>query len=64
MRRMDEGIVTSEKCWSGIEEEMSEISKELVETWRNFFKCNPKILTEEKSWRTQKSNQNIVMGEE
>ena len=37
MRRMDEGIVTSEKCWSGIEEEMSEISKELVEKWRIFL---------------------------
>ena len=27
--RMDEGVGTSEKCWSGIEEKMPEISKEL-----------------------------------
>ena len=28
-RRVDEGVVLSEKCWSGIEEKMPEISKEL-----------------------------------
>ena len=28
-RRMDEEVVTSEKCWSGIEEKISQISKEL-----------------------------------
>ena len=27
--RMDEGVVSSEKCWSGIEEKMPGISKEL-----------------------------------
>ena len=27
--RMDEGVVTSEKCWSGIEGKMPEISREL-----------------------------------
>ena len=26
--RMNEGVVTSEKCWSGIEEKMPEMSKE------------------------------------
>ena len=28
-----------------------------------FFLSDPEILTEEKSWRTWKSNQNIVMDE-
>ena len=28
-RRMDEGVVASEKCWSGIAEKMPEISKEV-----------------------------------
>ena len=44
---------------------------ELVETWRclkilekEMSKSNPEILTEEKSWRTWKSIQNIVMDEE
>ena len=44
---------------------------ELVEKWtslnvleRKICKLNPKILTEEKSWRTWNSNQNIVMHEE
>ena len=70
--RMDEGVVTLEKCWSGIEEKMPEISKEL--NWlrseqaqcsrEGIFQSDPKILTEEKSWRTWKSNQNIVMDEE
>ena len=65
--RMDEGVVTSDKCWSGIEQRMPEISKEL--NWlrsghvsmfsrRKICKFNPKILMEEKSWRTWKSNQN------
>ena len=67
---MDEGVVTSEKCWSGIEENMPETSAriELVDQWtslnvleRKICKLNPKILTEEKSWRTWNSNQNIVM---
>ena len=31
-RRMDERIVTSEKCWSGIEEKMSEISRKVNQT--------------------------------
>ena len=29
MRWMDEGVVTSEKCWNGIEEKMPEISREV-----------------------------------
>ena len=44
---------------------------ELVEKWtclnvleKKIFKSDPKMLTEEKSWRTWKSNQNIVMDEE
>ena len=44
---------------------------ELVEKWTCFnalkkenFNCNPKILMKEKSWRTWKSNQMIVMNEE
>ena len=44
---------------------------ELVEKWtclnvldKEIFEGDPKILTEEKSWRTWKSNQNIVMDEE
>ena len=28
-RWMDERVVTSEKCWGGIEEKMSEISREV-----------------------------------
>ena len=28
-RRMDERVVKSEKCWSGIEEKMPEISREV-----------------------------------
>ena len=32
--------------------------------WLTIFKSDPKILTEEKSWRTWKSNQNIVTDEE
>ena len=43
---------------------------ELVEKWtclnvlkKEFFESDPKILTEEKSWRTWKSNQDIVMDE-
>ena len=53
-RRMDEGVVTSEKCWSSIEEKMPENLKriELVEKWnvleKDIFKSDPKILTEEK----------------
>ena len=71
--RMDEGVVTSERCWSGIQEMMPEISKriELVEKWtchnvleKKLFLNDSKILTEENSWRTWKSNQNIVMDEE
>ena len=54
---MDEGVVTSEKCWSGIEEKMPENLEriDLVEKWpclnvleKDIFKINPKILTEEK----------------
>ena len=44
---------------------------ELVEKWtrlnvleKDFFNSDPKILTEEKSWRTWKSKQNVVMDEE
>ena len=44
---------------------------ELVEKWtrlnvleKEIFKSNPKTLMEEKSWRTWKSNQNIMMDEE
>ena len=29
-RRMDVRIVASEKCWSGIEEKMPEISREVI----------------------------------
>ena len=72
-RRMDEGVVTSEKCWSGIKEKMPEIAKEL--TWlrsgrvsnvleEEIFKRNPKFLTKEKSWRTWKGHQNVAMDEE
>ena len=61
-RWMDERVVTSEKCWSGIEEKIREISREvnyeLVETWtclnaleRKIWKINPKILMDEKSWK-------------
>ena len=44
---------------------------ELVETWtcfdaleRKIWKINPKILMDEKSWKTWNSNQKIVMNEE
>ena len=37
---------------------MSQCSRE------GFFLSDPKILTDEKSWRSWKSNQNIVMDEE
>ena len=50
---------------------MPEISTELNWFWtcvnaleKKICKLNPKILMEEKSWRTWKSNQNIVMDEE
>ena len=50
---------------------MPEISRELVEKWtclnvleEEIFQSDQMILTEEKSWRTWKSNQNIVMDEE
>ena len=67
--RMDEGVVSSEKCWSGIEEKMPEISKELnwLRKWtrltvleKKICKLNPKILMEEKNWTTWQSHQNIV----
>ena len=62
----------SEKCWSGVEEKMPEISKELnllrnghVSTFSRgrFGRLNPKILMDEESWKTWKSNQNVVMDE-
>ena len=62
--RMDEGLVTSEKCWRGIEEEIKKRSElnELVEPLtclnaleRKRWKINPKILTDEKSWRSKPS---------
>ena len=84
-RWMDERVVTSEKCWSGIEEKMREISREVnfpeldenltclnafeVKFWKSDQKVvidetiNPKILMDEKSWKTRKSNQNDVMDE-
>ena len=67
-RRMDEGVVTSEKCWSGAGD-LKRI--ELAENWtcvnvleKKICKLNPKILMEEKSWRTWKSNQNVLRDEE
>ena len=72
-RRMDARIVASEKCWSGHEEKMPEISREVNQMyWLRighvstllggiFFLSNPKILMDEKSWKTWKSNQKIVM---
>ena len=36
-RWMDERVVTSEKCWNGIEEKMPEISREVNEmNWLRF----------------------------
>ena len=36
-RRMEERVVTSEKCWSGIEEKMPEISRKVNEmNWLRF----------------------------
>ena len=72
---MDEGVVTSEKCWSGIKEKISGISREVKKNWlRNghvstlpggkFGKINSKILMDEKSWKTWKRNQKSVMDEE
>ena len=75
-RWMDERVVTSEKCWVGIEEKMPEISREvnqmkLVEnlTCLNPFegkiwKINQKVVTDKKSWKTWKSNGKMVMNEE
>ena len=34
-RRMDEEVVTSEKCWSGIEEKIPEMSREV--NWMNWL---------------------------
>ena len=73
---MDETVVTSELCWSGIKEKMPEISREselneLVENWtcldaleRKIWKINQEILMDEKNWKTWKSNQKIGMDEE
>ena len=70
--RMDEEVVTSERCWSGIEM-MPEISRrseldEWVENWtclnaleRKFWKIKPMILMDEKRRKTWKSNQKIEM---
>ena len=64
------------ECWSGIEEKMPEISREVNEmNWLRIgyastlsrgkiSKVNPKILMDEKSWKTWKNNQKIVMNEE
>ena len=60
-KRMDERVVTSEKCWSGTEEKMPEISRKLNELVENWTCLN---LQHEKSWKTWKSNQEIVMDEE
>ena len=35
-RRMDEEVVTSEKCWSGIEEKRLEMSREV--NWMNWLR--------------------------
>ena len=35
-RRVDEEVVTSEKCWSGIEKKMPEISREV--NWMNWLR--------------------------
>ena len=72
---MDERVVTSEKCWSGIEERIREISREvnyeLVETLTclnalegKIWKSNQKVVMDEKSWKAWKNNQKIVMSEE
>ena len=73
---MDARVVTSEKCWSGIEEKMLEISREVnLINWLRIGhvstlleeiigKVNLKILMVEKSWKTWRSNQMIVMDEE
>ena len=65
-RWMDERVVTSKKSWNGIEEKMP-----LVENLTclnalegKFWKINPKILMDEKRWKTCKSDQKIVMNEE
>ena len=51
MRRMNARIVASEKCWSGIEEKMPEISREVTQLriglnapGTKFFCCYLKIL--------------------
>ena len=73
-RYMDERVVTSEKWWSGIEEKMLETKRselnELIENLTclnalegEFWKSDPKVVTDEKSWKTWKSNQNSVMNE-
>ena len=65
-RRMDARVVASEKCWSGVEEKLPEISREvhLMYCLRIGHVSTPKILMDEKSWKTWKSNQKIVTDEE
>ena len=73
-RWMDERVVASEKCWYRGEDagdlKRSELN-ELVEklTCLNAleeknWKSNQKVVTDEKSWKIWKSNQNSVMNEE
>ena len=75
MSRMNAKIVASEKCWGVIEEKIPEISREVnwmywlrighvsTTSGKNTFRSYLKILRDEKSWTTWKSNQKIVMDE-
>ena len=56
---MDERVVTSEKCWIGVEN-LTRLNALEGEMWKR----NQKVVTDEKSWKTWKRNQNSVMNEE
>ena len=63
--RRNARVVASEKCWSGIEEKMREISRDVNENWlrighvsttrgKIFSRSVPKIVMGEKSWKAWK----------
>ena len=64
-RWMDERIVASKKCWIGIVKKMSEIRKERIEwvCWEhiNSQRTRWENLKNEKSWKSEESNQNMVV---
>ena len=62
---MDERIVTSEKCWIGIElNELVENLQRLTDFRGKIWKSNQKVLKDETSWKTWKCNQNSVLNKE